>query len=78
MANYMSSGSHDESPVYCLYAVVVHEGDMNVAFSGHYVCYVKNTLGNWYKIDDSTVHFIQVHFFVLSSLVFINYGLFFV
>nr|DAD31229.1 TPA_asm: hypothetical protein HUJ06_010080 [Nelumbo nucifera] len=38
-----------------LYAVVVHLDVMNVAFTGHYVCYIKNFWGKWFKIDDSTV-----------------------
>lgn len=54
MAPYMS-GASDKSPVYSLYAVVVHLEIMNAAFSGHYVCYVKNIHGEWFKIDDSTV-----------------------
>ncbi|XP_058097015.1 ubiquitin carboxyl-terminal hydrolase 17-like [Magnolia sinica] len=54
LAPYMS-GTSDKSPVYRLYAVVVHLDVMNAAFSGHYVCYVKNIQGKWFKIDDSTV-----------------------
>ncbi|XP_072977835.1 ubiquitin carboxyl-terminal hydrolase 17-like [Typha angustifolia] len=54
LAQYMS-GTDDKSPVYRLYGVVVHIDVMNAAFSGHYVCYVKDTQGNWYKIDDSKV-----------------------
>eukprot|EP00262_Sarcandra_glabra_P013303 TRINITY_DN3652_c0_g3_i1.p1 TRINITY_DN3652_c0_g3~~TRINITY_DN3652_c0_g3_i1.p1 ORF type:complete len:441 (+),score=57.91 TRINITY_DN3652_c0_g3_i1:58-1323(+) len=54
LAPYMS-GTSDKTPIYNLYAVVVHLDIMNAAFSGHYVCYVKNIQGKWYKIDDSTV-----------------------
>lgn len=54
MAPYMSRTS-DRSPLYSLYAVVVHLDIMNAAFSGHYVCYVKNIQGEWFRIDDSTV-----------------------
>ncbi|KAL5982375.1 ubiquitin-specific protease [Asimina triloba] len=54
LAPYMS-GTNDKSPVYRLYGVVVHLDVMNAAFSGHYVCYVKNIQGKWFKIDDSTV-----------------------
>ncbi|KAG0497616.1 hypothetical protein HPP92_002307 [Vanilla planifolia] len=54
LAPYMS-GSDDKSPVYGLYAVVVHNDVMNAAFSGHYVCYVKNMHGKWFKTDDSVV-----------------------
>ncbi|CAA7400929.1 unnamed protein product [Spirodela intermedia] len=57
LADYMTSSSRnrDKSPVYQLYAVVAHLDIMNAAFSGHYVCYVRNASGKWYKIDDSTV-----------------------
>uniref|UniRef100_A0A0D9X8Y3 ubiquitinyl hydrolase 1 n=1 Tax=Leersia perrieri TaxID=77586 RepID=A0A0D9X8Y3_9ORYZ len=55
LKRYMSSKSDDTSPVYSLYAVVVHQDVMNAAFSGHYVCYVKDTHGKWYKTDDSQV-----------------------
>ncbi|VAI75050.1 unnamed protein product [Triticum turgidum subsp. durum] len=51
---YMNS-TDDNSPVYSLYGMVVHHDVMNAAFSGHYVCYVKDTHGKWYKIDDSQV-----------------------
>ncbi|KAJ4963302.1 hypothetical protein NE237_023241 [Protea cynaroides] len=54
LAPYMS-GTSDKSPIYRLYAVVVHLDIMNAAFSGHYVCYVRSFQGKWFKIDDSTV-----------------------
>lgn len=54
LAPYMS-GTSDKSPIYRLYGVVVHLDIMNAAFSGHYVCYVKNFQNKWFKIDDSTV-----------------------
>ncbi|XP_062100253.1 ubiquitin carboxyl-terminal hydrolase 17 [Humulus lupulus] len=54
MTPYMSRTS-DRSPLYSLYAVVVHLNNTNAAFSGHYVCYVKNIRGEWFRIDDSTV-----------------------
>ncbi|KAL6859084.1 hypothetical protein ACP4OV_018086 [Aristida adscensionis] len=54
MVRYMSA-TDDTSPVYSLYAVVVHHDVMNAAFSGHYVCYVKDTQGKWFKADDSQV-----------------------
>ncbi|XP_020580925.1 ubiquitin carboxyl-terminal hydrolase 19-like [Phalaenopsis equestris] len=54
LAPYMR-GSDDNSPVYRLYAVVVHSGQANATFSGHYVCYVKDTRGMWFKADDSVV-----------------------
>ncbi|KAK8572416.1 hypothetical protein V6N13_048014 [Hibiscus sabdariffa] len=51
---YMS-GTSDKSPIYKLYGVVVHLDVMNAAFSGHYLCYVKNAQNKWFKIDDNTV-----------------------
>ncbi|KAL6993193.1 ubiquitinyl hydrolase 1 [Sarracenia purpurea var. burkii] len=54
MGPYMS-GTCDKYPTYSLYAVVVHLDVMNAAFSGHYVCYVKNFQGEWFRIDDSMV-----------------------
>ncbi|KAK9231494.1 hypothetical protein WN943_021730 [Citrus x changshan-huyou] len=54
MAPYMSR-TGDGSPMYSLYAVVVHLDVTNATFSGHYVCYVKNSHEEWFRIDDSTV-----------------------
>lgn len=55
LSSYMST-TDDCSPVYRLYAVVVHHDVMNAAFSGHYVCYVKDSPGKWHKMDDSQVN----------------------
>ncbi|KAK7352979.1 hypothetical protein VNO80_18411 [Phaseolus coccineus] len=52
LAPFMS-GTSDKSPVYRLYGVVVHLDTMNAAFSGHYVCYVKNIQNRWFEVDDS-------------------------
>ncbi|TYI40402.1 hypothetical protein ES332_A02G159400v1 [Gossypium tomentosum] len=54
LAPYMS-GSSSKAVIYNLYAVVVHLDVTDTAFSGHYVCYVKNFRGEWFRIDDSTV-----------------------
>nr|GEW80069.1 ubiquitin carboxyl-terminal hydrolase 17-like [Tanacetum cinerariifolium] len=54
MAPYVS-GTSDKSPIYRLYGVVVHLDTMNAAFSGHYVCYIKNFQNRWFKFDDSLV-----------------------
>uniref|UniRef100_A0ACD5UWG4 Uncharacterized protein n=3 Tax=Avena sativa TaxID=4498 RepID=A0ACD5UWG4_AVESA len=54
LSSYMST-TDDNSPVYRLYAVVVHHDVNCAAFSGHYVCYVKGSQGKWYKMDDSQV-----------------------
>ncbi|KAI3819878.1 hypothetical protein L1987_13730 [Smallanthus sonchifolius] len=55
MAPYVT-GTSDKSPIYSLYGVVVHVDTMNAAFSGHYVCYVKNLQNRWFKFDDSMVN----------------------
>lgn len=56
----------DKSPMYNLYAVVVHLDIMNAAYSGHYVCYVKNSQGNWFKIDDSSVCSLSISVFSIG------------
>lgn len=55
LSPYMKGTTSDRSAVYRLYGVIVHLDIMNAAFSGHYVCYVKNMHNKWFKIDDSTV-----------------------
>lgn len=37
---------------YELYGVVCHQGSLH---SGHYTCYMKNRLGNWFHFDDAMV-----------------------
>ncbi|WOK97183.1 ubiquitin carboxyl-terminal hydrolase 15-like [Canna indica] len=49
------SGTADHPPLYMLYAVVVHLDTFNASFSGHYISYVKDLQGTWYRIDDSEV-----------------------
>ncbi|KAG6509941.1 ubiquitin carboxyl-terminal hydrolase 17-like [Zingiber officinale] len=53
LARYMSGD--DKSPVYRLYAIIVHLNVTNTSSSGHYICYVKDRQGMWYEIDDSKV-----------------------
>lgn len=80
MAPYIS-GIGDKSPLYSLYAVVVHLDIMNASFSGHYVCYVKNFNGEWFRIDDSTVStcllLISVEILLSWALLAFFYVLFF-
>ncbi|XP_009609184.1 ubiquitin carboxyl-terminal hydrolase 17 [Nicotiana tomentosiformis] len=59
LAPYMS-GTRDKSPVYQLYGVVVHLDVMNAAFSGHYVCYVRNFQNRWFKVNDSSVKSVEL------------------
>ncbi|XP_042039381.1 ubiquitin carboxyl-terminal hydrolase 16-like [Salvia splendens] len=54
LAPYMS-GKSDKHPIYQLYAVVVHLNMVNASYGGHYISYVKNFRGEWFKIDDSKV-----------------------
>ncbi|XVE52942.1 hypothetical protein DITRI_Ditri02bG0164600 [Diplodiscus trichospermus] len=49
------TGTGDIPPLYMLYAVVVHMDTLNASFSGHYVSYVKDLRGNWFRIDDTEV-----------------------
>ncbi|XP_043689452.1 ubiquitin carboxyl-terminal hydrolase 15-like [Telopea speciosissima] len=49
------TGTGDSPPLYVLYAVVVHLDMLNASFSGHYVSYVKDAEGTWFRIDDTEV-----------------------
>lgn len=70
-------GICDASPLYSLYAVVVHLDIMNAAFSGHYVCYVKNINGEWFRIDDSTVSSVGIGtYLILLALLVLLYLIF--
>ncbi|TXG60104.1 hypothetical protein EZV62_014677 [Acer yangbiense] len=73
MAPYMS-GSNDKSAVYSLYAVVVHLDVMDAAFSGHYVCYVKNSHGQWFRIDDSIVMPVELETVLLEEAYMLLYA----
>ncbi|XP_021867027.2 ubiquitin carboxyl-terminal hydrolase 15 [Spinacia oleracea] len=55
MVPYMT-GTNDCPPLYMLYGVVVHVDTLNASFSGHYVSYVKDLQGNWFRIDDTVVN----------------------
>jgi len=50
---YMSKLQQHENPIYHLYAVLVHYGSS--CNSGHYYCFVKNSNGIWYEMNDSSV-----------------------
>ncbi|KAL1557411.1 ubiquitinyl hydrolase 1 [Salvia divinorum] len=52
LRSYMNE-SEDGNDVYKLYAVIVHV-EIHHTF-GHYICYVKDFGGNWYKVDDDKV-----------------------
>lgn len=50
------TGTGDMPPLYMLYGVVVHLDTQNASFSGHYVSYVKDMQGSWFRIDDTEVN----------------------
>ncbi|XP_034210822.1 ubiquitin carboxyl-terminal hydrolase 15 isoform X3 [Prunus dulcis] len=54
------TGKGDIPPLYLLYAVVVHLDTQNASFSGHYVAYVKDMRGNWFRIDDTQVQAVSM------------------
>ncbi|XP_022879668.1 ubiquitin carboxyl-terminal hydrolase 17-like isoform X1 [Olea europaea var. sylvestris] len=49
------SGTNDRCPIYSLYGLVVHLDIMNAAYTGHYISYVKDLQGDWFRVDDSRV-----------------------
>ncbi|CAN1341652.1 Ubiquitin carboxyl-terminal hydrolase 19 [Linum perenne] len=53
LSPYMSKG--DGTDVYKLYAVVVHVDMLNASFFGHYICYIKDLQGDWFRFDDCKV-----------------------
>ncbi|ONK81132.1 uncharacterized protein A4U43_C01F25640 [Asparagus officinalis] len=54
------TGTADSPPLYMLYGVVVHLDTLNASFSGHYVSYVKDQQGTWFRIDDSEVQAVSL------------------
>lgn len=66
LSPYMSE-LEDGNDVYKLYAVIVHVDMLNASFFGHYICYVKDFRGNWYRIDDCKVTVADI-FYVNISL----------
>ncbi|RDY08579.1 Ubiquitin carboxyl-terminal hydrolase 19, partial [Mucuna pruriens] len=59
LSPYMSEVG-DGSDIYKLYAVVVHIDMLNASFFGHYICYIKDFRGNWYRIDDGKVNSVEL------------------
>lgn len=55
------TGTGDTPPLYMLYSVVVHLDTQNASFSGHYVSYIKDMQGTWFRIDDTQVN-LSLHF----------------
>ena len=63
------SEAGDGSDIYKLYAVVVHVDMLNASFFGHYICYIKDFQGNWYRIDDGKVDFLCLTILGIAILV---------
>ncbi|EEF46819.1 ubiquitin carboxyl-terminal hydrolase 18 [Ricinus communis] len=59
LSPYTSEGG-DGTDVYRLYAVVVHVDMLNASFFGHYICYIKDFCGNWYRVDDCKVRSVEL------------------
>lgn len=58
--NPFMSEEGDGSDIYNLYAVVVHVDMLNASFFGHYICYIKDFRGHWYRIDDCKVASVEM------------------
>ncbi|XP_026394849.1 ubiquitin carboxyl-terminal hydrolase 15-like isoform X2 [Papaver somniferum] len=54
------TGTGDSPPLYMLYAVIVHLDTFNASFSGHYVSYVKDLQGTWFRINDTEVQPVSI------------------
>ncbi|KAK8963035.1 Ubiquitin carboxyl-terminal hydrolase 19 [Platanthera guangdongensis] len=57
---YMSASGRDGTDHYELYGVVVHLDMLNASYFGHYICYMKDYRGSWYRIDDCKVIKVEV------------------
>lgn len=54
------TGADDIPPLYILYAVIVHIDMLNASFSGHYITYLKDMQGSWFRIDDTEVQPVEM------------------
>lgn len=70
LSPYMSDGG-DRTDVYKLYAVVVHVDMLNASFFGHYICYVKDFRGHWYRVDDCKVEILNLCLSLAYTFIFI-------
>lgn len=57
---YMSASGRDGTDHYELYGVIVHLDMLNASYFGHYICYMKDYRGSWYRIDDCKVIGVEV------------------
>ncbi|KAK6927706.1 Peptidase C19, ubiquitin carboxyl-terminal hydrolase [Dillenia turbinata] len=59
LSPYMSESGVGRE-IYKLFAVVVHLDLLNAAYFGHYICYIKDFRGHWYRIDDEKVFHVEL------------------
>ncbi|MCD7448247.1 hypothetical protein HAX54_040008 [Datura stramonium] len=57
----MTETGDDDDDIFELYAVIVHVDTLKASYFGHYICYIKNFSGNWYRIDDRKVVNVDIH-----------------
>ncbi|KAK4354833.1 hypothetical protein RND71_027027 [Anisodus tanguticus] len=50
----------DGNDIFKLYAVIVHVDILNASYCGHYICYIKDFSGSWYRIDDHKVDIVDI------------------
>ncbi|PSK36783.1 hypothetical protein C7M61_003645 [Candidozyma pseudohaemuli] len=60
VSDYNNEGNDDvdSGKVYELFGVITHIGSVN---TGHYVAFIKNSIGQWFKFDDSVVSHASHH-----------------
>ncbi|KAG6414617.1 hypothetical protein SASPL_121990 [Salvia splendens] len=71
LRSYMNE-SEDGNDIYKLYAVIVHV-EIDHTF-GHYICYVKDFGGYWYKIDDDKVSSVTLDEVLLQEAYMLLYS----
>ncbi|XP_016552183.2 ubiquitin carboxyl-terminal hydrolase 18 isoform X2 [Capsicum annuum] len=55
---YMNEG--DDNDYFKLYAVIVHVNMLKASDFGHYICYIKDFSGSWYRSNDSKVDKVDI------------------
>lgn len=72
------TGADDIPPLYILYAVIVHLDMLNASFSGHYITYLKDMQGSWFRIDDTEVMSLLIRIDHRFTVLDINLSIFLV
>ncbi|KAI4376217.1 hypothetical protein MLD38_014004 [Melastoma candidum] len=73
LSPYMSEKG-DGNDLYRLYAVVVHLDMLNASFFGHYICYIKDFSGDWFRIDDGKVSYVGLEEVLSQGAYMLLYG----